>query len=225
LTNAWQAFELIFTPSANENVMWNADLAAQLGTVCFDDFTFARSALLPIELLDFKGFAEKQGNRLTWTLADTKDLAGVEAEQSKDGLNFTPLPKEQESAISIKAPSTTSGGLETSKTFIAFDNTPFNLTYYRLKMTETDGKTSFSKTIAIHRENTEGSKSKLKVHPNPVSHILTIETTEQGDFQIINLLGQTLIKGKTTQQMDVSALPKGTYFLKIGTNQTKFVKQ
>ena len=69
----------------------------------------------------------------------------------------------------------------------------------------------------------------LKVYPNPVSNTLTVENTEGVDFQVINLLGQQILTGKTPPSgvggLDVSALPQGTYFLKVGTEVAKFVKQ
>jgi hypothetical protein len=49
--------------------------------------------------------------------------------------------------------------------------------------------------------------------------------TEGSLFQVINLLGQQVLVGKTTQQLDVSALPQGSYLLKVGTEVAKFVKQ
>ncbi|NJN35685.1 MAG: T9SS type A sorting domain-containing protein, partial [Saprospiraceae bacterium] len=36
------------------------------------------------------------------------------------------------------------------------------------------------------------------------------------DFSVSDLLGQQVLTGKTTQQIDVSALAKGTYVLKVG---------
>jgi hypothetical protein len=65
----------------------------------------------------------------------------------------------------------------------------------------------------------------LAFYPNPVSSLLNIVYTEGASFQVINLLGQQVLVGKTTQQLDVSALPKGTYVLKVGTEVAKFVKQ
>ncbi|MDZ7879176.1 MAG: T9SS type A sorting domain-containing protein [Saprospiraceae bacterium] len=47
----------------------------------------------------------------------------------------------------------------------------------------------------------------------------------QGDYTITNILGQHLMTGQTTQRIDVSALAKGVYLLKIGTIQVKFVKE
>jgi hypothetical protein len=42
---------------------------------------------------------------------------------------------------------------------------------------------------------------------------------------ILNLFGQEVLSGKAAQPIDVSALPQGAYFLKVGTEQVKFMKQ
>jgi Secretion system C-terminal sorting domain len=65
----------------------------------------------------------------------------------------------------------------------------------------------------------------LAVYPNPVSSLLNVVYTEGSSFQILNLLGQQVLTGKTASQVDVSALPQGTYILKVGAEQAKFLKQ
>jgi hypothetical protein len=101
------------------------------------------------------------------------------------------------------------------------DNAPLSNNYYRLRQLDNDGKEMLSKTVSVAFKTT----NKLTVNPNPVSQFLTVETTEKSDYHVFNLLGQTVLTGKTTQQIDVSILPKGTYILKIGIEQAKFVKQ
>jgi hypothetical protein len=44
-------------------------------------------------------------------------------------------------------------------------------------------------------------------------------------FQMINLLAQEVKHGKVTNRIDVSGLSHGTYILKIGSEQARFVKQ
>ncbi len=212
LTTTWQTFTHTFMPSSNESVMWNVDLAGQLGTVCFDDFSFARTVLLPLELLDFQGFAEKDANRLTWSFADTKDLDFVEIEKSKNGLSFI----------------TTGSSYRMTKTspkFNMVDETPFELTYYRLKIKELDGKISFSNTISIKRD--ESNFSKIKLYPNPVNDVLTIENADGQDVEIVNTLGivvKTFQKAGTFGKLNVGDLPNGFYFLKIQNEVVRFVK-
>jgi hypothetical protein len=75
----------------------------------------------------------------------------------------------------------------------------------------------------------------LAIYPNPVSSLLNVVYTVEernpdafgkgSSFQILNLLGQQVLTGKTAAQVDVSALPQGTYVLKVGAEQAKFLKQ
>ena len=208
LTTAWQQFSLTFTPVSNENVMLNLDLAAQLGTNCFDDFTFARTSVLPIELLDFQGFVSKENNRLTWQFADAKDVKDIVLEKSSDGILFNAF-------VSIDK----NGAKET------LDNTPFALTYYRLKMIELDGKVSFSKIISLKRGDILRGP---KIYPNPVHSVLTIENIEGQSVEIVNTLGQvlqTLPKSVDySVKLDISALPNGVYFVKTTGRVVRFVK-
>ena len=103
------------------------------------------------------------------------------------------------------------------------DKKPLNSSYYRLRQMDNDGKETLSKVISIQ---IKGNDRKLKAYPNPVSNVLTIETDATGDYQIVNILGQIILRGPVSlQQIDVSALSQGNYVLKIGVEQVKFIKQ
>jgi beta-glucanase (GH16 family) len=217
LTNAWQTFTQTFTPSANENVMWNADLATQLGTVCFDDFVFARTNVLPIELRDFKGTPQYNGNFLTWTTTNEVNNQGFYVER------LNPTTHDWGNIGFVKSTFQISPTSNTNYEFI--DNQPLTTSYYRLRQMDNDGKQTLSKVISIAGKG----NNRLTIYPNPVSNILTIDHASGSDFQIINLLGQ-IVKTSTRVDIspmfiDVSALPKGAYFLKIGGEQAKFIKQ
>jgi hypothetical protein len=73
------------------------------------------------------------------------------------------------------------------------------------------------------------------VYPNPANDVLTVSvrlpqcdspTTGQTEYQISNLIGQTLLQGHIsaeTQQIDISTLPAGMYFISVGKQTVKFV--
>jgi hypothetical protein len=71
----------------------------------------------------------------------------------------------------------------------------------------------------------------LLVYPNPTDGVLFVETrhgTSLPDqtYCITNLMGQTLLTGQITdetQQIDVSNLPEGMYFITVGSSTRKFV--
>ncbi len=73
------------------------------------------------------------------------------------------------------------------------------------------------------------------VYPNPANGTLTVSvrlpqwdspTMGQTEYQISNLMGQTLLQGRIsaeTQQIDISTLPAGMYFISVGKQTVKFV--
>ena len=178
---------------------WKFPGAVTIGTTC--------NLVLPVELLDFTGKNTEGGNLLTWTTANEVNNKGFEVHRLTINGQWLTLD-----FVATK-------GKAAHYEFT--DKAPLSTSYYRLRQIDNDGKEVLSKVISIERKGND----KLKVYPNPVSNILTIETNSTSDYQVINLLGQTVINGKGAQAIDVSALPKGNYCLKVGTQQVKFVKQ
>ena len=72
----------------------------------------------------------------------------------------------------------------------------------------------------------------LTVYPSPTNGILFVETVctpslHNNTYRITNLMGQTILTGQITaetQQIDVSALPEGMYFITFADETRKFVK-
>ncbi len=65
------------------------------------------------------------------------------------------------------------------------------------------------------------------VYPNPAKNILNIlldGIKKETDFEIKNMLGQQVSKGKMTNTIDVSSLREGTYFLQIVANNKVYTK-
>jgi len=71
----------------------------------------------------------------------------------------------------------------------------------------------------------------FSIYPNPTSSILAVETHGRASlpdqtYRISNLMGQTLTTGiihEETQQIDVTDLPQGMYFISIGDQTRKFI--
>ncbi len=185
----------------------NHTVSVTAGSSSCSSFTpFTTASVLPVELIDFQGIAAEKGNRLTWILGDAKDLQNIAVQKSKDGVHFNPL------------------SIKTKNERFELDNTPFDVTYYRLTINELDGRSSFSKIITLKRTNTEGSK--IKVYPNPATTILTLENAESKDIQIVNILGQTVISITNNQQttLNIATLQTGIYFIKTANEVIRFVK-
>ena len=65
------------------------------------------------------------------------------------------------------------------------------------------------------------------IYPNPANGTITISGNQTGEYQIANIMGQTLMTGRIDtekQLINVSTLPAGVYFININGKTTKFVK-
>ena len=83
----------------------------------------------------------------------------------------------------------------------------------------------------IEEDGPSTGSGTLTVYPNPTNGVLFVEThgrasRQDPTYHITNLMGQTLMTGQIiaeNQQIDVSELPNGMYFITIGDTTRKFV--
>lgn len=177
---------------------------------------FISTAVLPVELLGFQATPlAGSSNLLTWQTANEVNNKGFQVERLKvsgsewEILGFVAADGKH-------------------KDFEFTDNHPLSMSYYHLRQIDNDGKEALSKVVSVALKGVKG----LKVYPTIVSNgflnvqtLSPIENNEGSVYGIYNLLGQQVLKGQATQQIDVSALGAGTYVMKIGTEQAKFMKQ
>jgi Secretion system C-terminal sorting domain len=171
---------------------------------------YSTGTILPIELIDFKAVAKENTTILNWATASETNNQGFDIERSLNGADFVKI-------AFVKGAGTTN----IIQRYTYTDATVQSTAYYRLKQVDTDGIFEYSKVVSVSTNRT----NPLKIYPSPVSTTLNIQSESKSDFQILNLLGQEVLRGQTAQAVDVSALPQGNYILKVGTEQVKFVKQ
>ena len=82
----------------------------------------------------------------------------------------------------------------------------------------------------LHNGLDEPTGIPFAIYPNPTHNVLVVETqclaSQPNEYRITNLMGQTLMTGTIaaeTQQIDVSGLPQGMYFITVGEGTRKFV--
>jgi hypothetical protein len=167
--------------------------------------------VLPIEILDFQGIAKEEGNFLTWKIGDIHEAESIVLEKSENGKDFTPL------------------SIVSKNQDFYLDKNYFPITYYRLKIKDLSGKIIYSKIISLQNLKAPfGGLGVIKIYPNPVSDILTIENLDNAnDVEIINILGQTVLHFPklNDNKIYVSNLENGVYFLKIEGNIFKLLKE
>ncbi|NVK51447.1 MAG: endonuclease [Flavobacteriaceae bacterium] len=95
---------------------------------------------------------------------------------------------------------------------------------------QSKGKTSNSvELIRTMLSNEADGINEFSIYPNPVtSSVLTIkmDALHAKNYKIVNTIGQIVLKGKlTSNQINVSQLKKGIYFLEITTPEEKMIQR
>src|SRR5690606_6839358 len=170
--------------------------------------------ILPIKLSAFSGNMSNGNVNLDWSVTENETGDYFEVEKSDNGSKF------------IKAatvPVTNAYGSANYNTQLKADAS--NVNYYRLKLINKDGSTSYSKVLSFR--NNHGSNTTLKVLQNPIVNGLTFnyQTQTNGEYQVslvsangLRVLStpMNLQKGTNLVSLNVnSSLPNGIYILEV----------
>ncbi|MBL7891275.1 MAG: T9SS type A sorting domain-containing protein, partial [Bacteroidia bacterium] len=118
--------------------------------------TNAATVLLPIELISFSASPEGDKVKLEWVTATETNNAYFTIERTSDAKTF-------ETVAVVKG----AGNSSHENNYIAYDERPLkNLSYYRLKQTDFDGKYTYSKLVPVVFSTR--SSSTFIIFPNPV---------------------------------------------------------
>ncbi|MEZ4982960.1 MAG: T9SS type A sorting domain-containing protein [Saprospiraceae bacterium] len=178
----------------------------------------ALSFSLPVELIDFKARAQKEGVLLQWTTASEIDNDFFGVERSKDGKNWETIAILPGKGNSVQL-----------NHYQYLDENPLNVTsYYRLKQTDFDGSENIS-SIQTIQAKTSGNFS---IFPNPVNNILTLEldnSSNAGEVIITDLLGNLVYKDFISEkegrvELNLGQLKAGVYMIRFGDKVEKLIK-
>ena len=174
--------------------------------------------VLPITLINFSGTQSNNGNQLNWKTASEKNNSHFDLERSEDGKRF-------EKIITIKA----NGNTNAQQSYSYLDKaSPFEITYYRLKQVDIDGKFNYSNTIAVQSDYEE----KFSLYPNPFKDEINIVVSD--DFKndtkvyLYDMFGRIqnipFTINKTYINLKTNNLPIGNYVLKVVNGEAIFNK-
>lgn len=189
------------------------------------------NSVLPIELLTLTGKGEKEGNKLTWTTAQERDMDGFEIQRSSTGAKNS-----FENIGFVKA----NNGIDLQTyNFLDTKATTGTPQYYRLKAVErSTGKSALTKIITIE-SSAKRAALNFAVAPNPVSSEMHIvfdnEPLANFTVNVTDYTGRLVrtqaFKGfrDKSLMLPMSDLASGTYLVSIvsptGSLQTvKFFK-
>ena len=181
------------------------------------------NVILKIDLLSFSGRKTSSGVDLDWVVSPDSDPASFVVERSADGGNFTPVHT---------VPGTTGVRGSNGIAFHDADGNPLaGNSYYRLKMTDGQGKVSYSHIVTIR--NGSGNENGLSIYPtflrNDLLYCRTGQRIERASIQVTDMTGRVIamkhlgaIAGGQTVGITLGQqLTKGIYLVSILDNGNK----
>lgn len=127
---------------------------------------------LPVQLVQFTALPKNDEVELNWSTANEKNNSYFTLERSKDGENF-------ESFATIK-------GAGNSSSLIHYSNTDLDpyagISYYRLKQTDYDGKSTYSEIVDVNMRKTG---KELLLYPNPGNGDFKLKLPETDTEEIL----------------------------------------
>jgi len=177
--------------------------------------TITVSGILPLSWKSFTAREQHKQVLLNWVTSNETGTAFFTVQHSPDGRSW--------SAIGTVA-AAGNADQERAYSFVHTDPLP-GTNFYRLVQTDLDARTSFSKVLTV----ITGADAMLITYPNPVTNgILTVQTAAPVVLYVYDNSGKLVQQQQAiagTQQLDLSRLAKGIYFLKAGAATQKiFIK-
>lgn len=174
----------------------------------FSPFTVTSDInVLPVELLAFT--AKKQGKNalLEWVTATEINNDYFDVEWSRDGERFEYLG-------TVRGAGNTT---EEQRYDLLHHDPEVGLNYYRLKQVDFDGTFQYSDVRVLRF--TEDNLITRTVDPNPADDYLIIYSDiDNENYMIFDNTGKLVQKNRipSSRQVDVSHLPPGSYYIKVG---------
>jgi hypothetical protein len=204
---ATQAFDQVeLAAGAVLNTNYSVDVYAVFGSV----------APLPVTLTAFQGKATEAGVALSWATASERNADYFEVQRAEG------LAEGFYSLGQVKCAGTSSQ----ARAYQFADAAAAGRHYYRLRQVDADGSESFSPVVTVDA----GLLAGLTAYPTLATHTLNITGPAGAHLRILDQQGKQVqvadIAVSQQQQLDVSGLPGGVYFLRDASTglTARFVK-
>lgn len=169
----------------------------------------ANAGTLPLTLIAFSAARELNGVKLQWKTAQESNVKQIVLERSTDGVAF----------VAVAALNANNNVGEHTYSYLDRAVSFAHNNYYRLKIEDYDGSSTYSKEVVVNPLSV--TVSEIKVYPNPANSYLEIglpTTANQGSIKIVSIEGRVVreaavTKNVTNQRVDISSLVKGLYVL------------
>jgi hypothetical protein len=172
---------------------------------------------LPVELLGFTAVPSGDNVFLNWTTASEINNAFFTVEKSMDAIHWEEL-------FTVDG----AGNSTVTLHYNGVDDNPYGGTsFYRLKQTDFDGTSSYSNIEVVHFKE----EDQVVIYPNPTDAEIRIVNVQSSDnVYLVNAIGQQVQGIKPLQTIngellyDLSSMASGLYFLVVGSESYRVVK-
>ncbi|TVT42614.1 T9SS type A sorting domain-containing protein [Hymenobacter setariae] len=188
------------------NVSSNVDVYAVYGTV----------SPLPVQLTTFQGQTTTTGVALKWETASEQNTDYFEVQRAESpSSNYSSLGQVKSAGTSTQA-----------RKYQFVDAHATGLHYYRLRQVDATGAETFSPVVTVDA----GLVASLSAYPTLATSVVNVTGRAGTHLSVFDQQGQQVqvadISASQRQQLDVSNLPSGMYFLRdAATGQSaRFIK-
>jgi hypothetical protein len=174
---------------------------------------WSATGVLPVEFISFTANNEGKYNEIKWITGSETNVESYTLEHSANASNFISI-----STIAAK-------NAQQNVTYTARDENPYeDVTYYRIKQKDKDGKEKYTNTISVSLKKMYDNI--FNIHPNPTTDNLNFEyyskATGAIDIELLGYAGNMVFKqtqrveeGKNNITLTMSDLDDGVYILKV----------
>jgi hypothetical protein len=183
-------------------------------------FTFGfKSYPIPLKLVSFTGERKAAVTYLSWITENEDNVSHFNVQRSNDGVNFHTIGTEAARNISLRQ-------FYRNEDRAAIQG----IVYYRLQSVDIDGKSSYSRIVAISALDIQSTGFYV---PNPARGGITVlnKTGREGvyEYRLIQTNGSVMLAGRMYMQANGTAhiqvdpqIAHGLYILEITGNDIRF---
>lgn len=158
---------------------------------------------LPVTWGRLNGHAQGKNNVIDWTTVREENTDHFVVERSEAGIAWEEISQ-------LPA----AGFADVEQAYAAVDEAPMARMFYRIRQYDQDGRSTISRMIEVRRNSTVG-----RVYPNPATDLVTLPFA--GEIRVLDGYGREHLNSSTvTQDINVSALPSGVYWLELRSVET-----
>ncbi len=197
----------------------------RLRSVYFKKFYFETGLLPAASYKSFNAVSANNVVQISWELVGGSNIKSVTVEKSTDARSFTSI---DHLSVSYSEMAQKQGTQD--------PNAAASATYYRLRLTDLTGRTSYSNVLVVKGKSANNNGS-FKVYPNVVQSSTTINmvsaSRQEASLKIIDLSGRTvkqsqvqLLAGTNNMQVnDLDRLSGGQYIIVLDVPGNRYSQQ